>query len=204
MKTLLTFVLIIASSAATNAAAEAFEYTLEVKGMVCAFCAYNVSKQIESLSSVASGSVDVNLAEGRIEFRSEAQIEPATLSELVEAAGFELEAVAETAAAGGVSAIPESDVRVVVRLTVDADGLADGEFDALLEALGVLASERSAELSVRGSEELEMRALRPVLMGRRPAMDVRFEETVRPNNTVLLELLDQSHTFGSAAAPEER
>ena len=204
MKISPTLVLMIASPAATNAFAGAFDYTLEVKGMVCAFCAYNVSKQLEGLPGIAPGSVDVNLAEGRIELRSDARVEAATFRDLIEAAGFELEGVAETTAGGTVSAAPESDVRVVMSLAVDADGLADGELDALLEALGVLASERSATLSVAGPRELEMRTLRPMLMGRQPAMDVRFEETVRPDNTVLVELLERTRKLGSAAGLDER
>lgn len=203
MRASLTAALIIASLVATEAGADAFDYTLEVKGMVCAFCAYNVTKQLQSLPSVAPGSVHVDLAAGRVELRSDAKIEAANFRDPIEAAGFELEGVAEKAAEGHVSA-PESDARVVLSLAVDAEGLAAGEFDALLKALGVLASQRGAALSVAGPKELEMRTLRPVLTGRRPALDVRFEAAVRPDNTVLLQLLDASHTVGSVSGPEAR
>jgi len=37
---------------ATNVLASDLNYTLEVKGMVCAYCAYNVSKQLKSLDGV--------------------------------------------------------------------------------------------------------------------------------------------------------
>ena len=33
---------------------------------------------------------------------------------------------------------------------------------------------------------LEMRVLRPILMGHHPAMDVDFSEGIRPDNTVLI------------------
>jgi len=57
----------IAVSGATNE----LQYDLEVSGMKCAFCAYNVSKQIESLDGVVPQSVDVDLEQGAVRLRSE-------------------------------------------------------------------------------------------------------------------------------------
>ena len=51
----------ISLSIAVNADARQLEYDLDVKGMKCAFCAYNVSKQLESLAGVVPGTVDVDL-----------------------------------------------------------------------------------------------------------------------------------------------
>ena len=55
---------------ATNAVAGQVEYDLEVNGMVCAYCAYNVSKQLKILDGVVPDSVDVDLEKGRVKLRS--------------------------------------------------------------------------------------------------------------------------------------
>ena len=54
----------VSMSIATNAVADQLEYDLEVNGMVCAFCAYNVSKQLRSLDDVVPESVDADLDKG--------------------------------------------------------------------------------------------------------------------------------------------
>ena len=56
---------------ATNVPASDLDYTLEVKGMVCAYCAYNVSKQLKSLDGVVPDSVSVDLENGMVTLRSE-------------------------------------------------------------------------------------------------------------------------------------
>ena len=172
-------------SSAPSAIASEVGYELKVTGMVCAFCAYNVSKQLRSADGVAADSIEVDLASGTITLKSEKPLEAARLAELVEAAGFKLEAVTETAPDSSIPA-SSSERAVQLSLTLDAKGLAEGEFDSLLQALGVLASERSAGLAVVAPAGLEMRLLRPILMGRTPAIDVDFSEGIRPDNTVLI------------------
>lgn len=188
MNRLIAAVLVLFVSTSTSAIASEFEYELKVKGMVCAFCAYNLSKQLRSADGVTPESIKVDLAGGKVTLRSEKRLDAARLAELVQAAGFELEAVAEIAADSSTPA-PRSERRVLLSLTVDARGLEEGEFDILLEAVGALASQRSAGVTVVGPAGLEMRALRPILMGRSPAMDVAFTESVRPDSTVLINVV---------------
>ena len=160
-------------------AQRALGYELKVKGMVCAFCAYNVSKQLRSADGVAPESIRVDLEKGTIALRSAKPLNRARLAALVEAAGFALEGVTEK------SPDPPRPARRAERapisLTLDANKLDDGEFDALLQALGVLASQRSAGVTVVAPAQLEMRALRPILMGRTPAIPVDFSEESRPD-----------------------
>ncbi len=173
------------SSAPPALAQSAFGYELKVKGMVCAFCAYNVSRQLRLVDGVAPDSILVDLESGTITVRSEKPLERARLARLVEAAGFALEAVIETAPDLPRPA-PRADRAARISLTLDANGLAEGEFDALLKTLGALASQRSAGVAVVAPTQLEMRVLRPILMGHHPAMDVDFSEGTRPDNTVLI------------------
>ena len=55
MKKLLVLALFYTAFAA-DSFANGFDYAVEVKGMVCSFCAYNVSKQLRSLDGVVDHS----------------------------------------------------------------------------------------------------------------------------------------------------
>lgn len=178
----------VVSSALPALAQRAFGYELKVKGMVCAFCAYNLSKQLKAADGVTPESIKVDLAGGTVTVRSEKPLERARLSELVRAAGFQLEAVAQTVEDSSTPAA-RSGRRVLMSLTVDGRGLAEGEFDSVLQAVGVLASQRSVGLTVVGPADLEMRTLRPILMGRTPAMDAAFSESTRSDDTVLINVV---------------
>ena len=82
MKYIFTLVLISASFV-TNAGADQFEYDLEVNGMVCAFCAYNVSKQLKTLDGVVSDTVDVDLDKGTVTLQSEQELDKSQIADLL-------------------------------------------------------------------------------------------------------------------------
>lgn len=155
-------------------------YELDVRGMVCAFCAYSVSKQLRSAEGVIPGSIDVDLQNGRITLRSDTALQAADLSERIERAGFELEFVNETPTEQIAQPVSISGPPIV-SITIGAGGIAQEELDSLLEMIGAYSSERGAHLKVAGPVDLEMRIMRPILMGRTPAMDVEFTaaETIR-------------------------
>ena len=146
-----------------------------------------MSRQLRSAEGVAPDSTLVDLENGTITLRSEKPLERARLATLVETAGFALEAVTETAPDSPRPA-PRAERAARISLTLDADGFAEGEFDALLETLGPLASQRSAGVAVAAPAQLEMRVLRPILIGHHPAMDVDFSEGIHPDNTVLIDV----------------
>ena len=97
MKYLFTLVLVTASFA-TDAVADQLEYDLEVNGMVCAFCAYNVSKQLMTLDGVVPDTVDVDLDKGRVKLQSGNKLDRSQLADLLLTAGFELVTVNEAIA----------------------------------------------------------------------------------------------------------
>ena len=74
-------------------------------------------------------------------------------------------------------------------LTLNADRLIGGEFDTVLEALGSIASQRSGRITFAGPDETEIATLKPLLMGRRPAIDVEYDQVTRPDNSVVIKLL---------------
>ncbi len=47
------------ATAGNCATADSLQYELEVSGMVCAFCAYNVSRQLKTLDGVDAQSIEI-------------------------------------------------------------------------------------------------------------------------------------------------
>ncbi len=172
----------------TSTLADDVGYRLEVNGMFCAYCAYNVSKQLKNLDGVIAESVDVDLENGVVTLQSEKILAKNRLAELVQSAGFQLGTVTETVLDAQGSRL-RPDGPVVMRLTVNADQLADGKFDVMLEALGTIAAQRSARIAIEAPEELEVPILRPILAGRKTVIDVVYQPTSRLAETVLINLL---------------
>ena len=180
------FVLIaVTASLATHASADQLEYDLEVGGMVCAFCAYNVAKQLESLDGVVSKSVDVDLDQGKVTLQSEKELDKSQIADLLLTAGFNLGAVNEAIVLSA-ELRRQSDEAAFLSMTISADRLSDGQFDEVLEAIGAIAVRRSGRISVIGPAELELAILKPVLMGRRTVVKVDYDRVNRTGQTVVV------------------
>lgn len=191
MKHLIALALVglpIAASAATNQ----LEYDLKVNGMVCAFCAYNVSKQIESLDGVLPKSVDVDLEHGAVALRSEKELNEAQLGDVLLQAGFTLAEVTK-AALPAPQALAVPDETVLLSLTMMPDELEAGEFEMMLEELGAIAVQRSDRISVVAPGELEVAILRPVLAGRKTVIKVDYEQAAQPDQAVVVSVTAQNH-----------
>lgn len=61
---------------------------IRVKGMSCGHCAAAVTKALKSLAGVTD--VQVDLAEGRVTYKSTAPIPPEDLARVIKAAGYEV------------------------------------------------------------------------------------------------------------------
>ena len=154
-------------------------------GMKCAFCAYNVSKQLESLDGVIPQTVNVDLDHGTVKLRSEKELDEARLADLLLQTGFKLGAATATAASTLQPRQP-SDEAAILSVTMNAVELNEGGFDAILEELGAIAVQRSGRISVIGPGELEAAILKPVLAGRRSVIRVDYEQVNRPDQTVVV------------------
>ena len=185
--------LVVTASLATRASADQLEYDLEVNGMVCAFCAYNVSKQLKTLDGVVAHTVDVDLAQGRVTLQSEKELDNSQLADLLLTAGFKLGVVNETIA---LNAEPrrQRDETAFLSMTISADRLSDGQFDEVLEAIGAIAVQRSGRISVVGPAALELAILKPVLMGRRTVVKVDYNRVSRPDQTVAVSISGRPQT----------
>ena len=186
MKLLLTLVLITASFA-TSVVAEQLEYDLEVNGMVCAFCAYNVSKQLRTLDGVVPHTVDMDLEQGRVRLQSGQKLDRVQLADLILTAGFKLGAVGERRASNAHSG-RQYDETVFLSMTINPGQLSDGQFDEVLEAIGAIAARRSGRISVTGPAEHELAILKPVLMGRRTVIEVEYDRVDRSDQAVVVAL----------------
>ena len=175
-------------SFASNSSANGFDYALEVKGMVCSFCAYSVSKQLRSLDGVVDHSVSVDLDNGIVTLQSERKLQTTRLGEVIQAAGFQLGVVTETTLES-IAPHQNAEGTLVMSLTLNADRLVEGQFDAILKAFGEMASQQSGRIAFTGPVETEIATLMPVLMGRRPVIDVEYDQATQPDNTVIIKLL---------------
>ena len=186
MKQLIAVILLCVSFPA-SALADDVGYTLEVQGLFCAYCAYNVSKQLKSLDGVIPESVDVDLEKDVVTLQSDKPLAKNQLAELIRSAGFQLGTVTETVLDAQGSR-PRPGGPVMMRLAFNADQLAGGKFDVMLEALGSIAAQRSARIAIEAPEELEVPILRPVLAGRKTVIDVDYRPVKQPIEIVLIKL----------------
>ncbi len=186
MKYLFVSILVTASFA-TDAVADQFEYDLEVSGMVCAFCAYNVSKQLKTHDGVVPDTVDVDLDNGRVKLQSGNKLDRTQLADLLLRAGFKLGAVNE-AITLNTEPRRQRHEAAFLSMTISSDRLSDGQFDEVLEAIGAIAVQRSGRISIVGAADLELAILKPVLMGRRTVVKVDYDRVNQPDRSVTVSL----------------
>lgn len=164
-------------------AAELIRYTAQVNGMVCAFCAYNVTKRIRSLPGVEPRSVDVNLSNGQVVFTSRSRLDQNDVARVFMESGFELVSIdaADTAADGKTSSIYST----VLNLSFSSATL--DQYTDLLESIGALAEKNGGKITLASPEDLEIPILKPILGGRQQAIKVDYTPVL--NNEVELSLL---------------
>ncbi len=156
-----------------SAWAEGYAYQARIEGMVCAFCAYNVGKTIGALPGVDADSVHVDLESKFVDFNATSPIDFATVSAAFSDSGFTL-AKLEVVEHPPNRITSSEDAPVVV---LDLEGVDAGRFEAVLEALGAVASTQGMRLVIEAPEAAEKDLLIPLLMGRKPAINVRFVPT---------------------------
>jgi len=154
-----------------NVWAEEFNYQAHVEGMVCAFCAYSVSKKISSVPGVDAESVNVDLESGRINFKANQQVSRNSLEALFTESGFRLDKIGETELPpSNDKSLKEASLVLDMRL----DSLDTDRFEAVFEAVGTIAADSQSRLIIEAPQSLEDSLLKPVLMGRKQVMKVRF------------------------------
>lgn len=165
------------------ASADAYHHEARVEGMACAFCAYRVSRRIESLDDVRPGSAAVDLESGLVRFVGDKLIDKQRLSEVFDDTGFTLEGLQVFGAEIG-------EIHPIALATVLVLRLDDEQatrFQVVLEAIGSIAAADGCTLRIRAPTDLELPLLRPLLAGRKHAIRVEFIASEGPH--IELELL---------------
>jgi len=176
---------------AAYSATTQINYDLEVSGMVCAFCAYNVSKQLQSIDGVIADSVEVDLAHGAVVLRSATELDEKHLAELISQAGFTVVAITKMPVLEAEST-PPPEMAVLLSVTLQPAALAAGEFEEVLEGLGALAERRSGRIHVRAPDDLEETILKPLLGGRKTVISVVYDTAHRADQGVIVLVLADS------------
>ena len=153
-----------------SAWAEGYAYHARIEGMVCAFCAYNVGKTIGALPGVEAESVHVDLESKLVDFNATAPVDFFSVSAAFSDSGFTL-AKLEVVEIPAARSMSFEEAPVVV---LDLESVDISLFEAVLETLGAVASSQGMRLVIEAPEAVEIDLLMPILMGRKPAINVRF------------------------------
>jgi len=154
-----------------NGWAKEINYQAHVEGMVCAFCAYSVSQKIGSLPGIDAESVNVDLKTGRVDFKASRGVSQKSLQAVFTESGFRLDKLSETEAPSSKGTAPK---KLPLVLDMELSSLDTDRFEAVFEALGNLAAGSPSRLVIEAPGSLEGDLLKPVLMGRKQVMKVRF------------------------------
>lgn len=146
-------------------------YEIRVEGMVCAYCAYTVSKSLASLPGVVDDSVLVELERGVATLQSTQELDDALIKETFRDSGFTVTDMSVVPEATTVAA-PTAQI---AKITLENDQIGSKMENQLLDVLGETAVEASSEFCVRAPRELESKILKPLIAGRQRAIKVRYE-----------------------------
>lgn len=163
--------------------AENYQYKADVKGMVCAFCAYSVSKNISKLEGVQADSVNVDLKAGHVDFMSSKPVSENKLSDLFKESGFSISNLSYKKVSATTAPAQKE-----VSLDMKIDMFKTDQFSGVLEAIGNMAASNGAMLIIEAPAAQEDVILKPVLMGRQQVIKLQFKAV--ENQQVHLQLLD--------------
>jgi len=149
--------------------------------MVCAFCAYSVSKNISKLPGVDADSVDVDLQGGHVRFYSSQPVDEAKLFSLFTDSGFTISRLKQSEA---ISTNRKTEESLALTLEIDRDKIE--QYIMLLENLGNLAASSHSRLLIEAPAEDESKLLKPILMGRQQVVKLRFKAS--KNNKIVIKL----------------
>lgn len=180
-KIYLLFILL--SLLSLNSQAQRFAYEAKVKGMVCAFCAYSVSKNISQLPGVDANSIDINLKSGDLSFISSKKVSEQKLSDIFKTSGFSISNLQLNPSIS--EPINTSDT---IELDLKIDILKVDLYSHVIQSIGQLAANSSSRIIIKAPATQEQSILKPLLMGRQQVLKVKFIAT--ESDIIHLQLLD--------------
>ena len=157
--------------------AKDYAYQAEIKGMACAFCAYNVSKKTATIVGVDNNTINVNLKDKRVEFQASRRITQAEVEAAISQTGFTLKALKEIeqkkAHQGDFSSKPV--------ITVTLDKIDTDHAEVLFEALATMASTQHLKMTVEAPRSSELEVMKQLLGGRKKALMVQYSPIEQPS-----------------------
>ena len=162
-----TIILVVLSA---SASAADYAYQARMQGMVCAFCAYSVGKTLGALPGVDAESVHVDLDANLVNFHARIPLDRDVVSAAFADSGFALSALIQVDSQDNHS----TSYQDIPLIELDLAGVDAERFEAILEAAGEFASTENLRLTIEAPEAIEIEVLVPILMGRKPALNVRF------------------------------
>lgn len=178
-KILLSFFIIFLS---INAYAGELLYQGKVKGMVCAFCVYSVSKNISKVPGVLPQSVNVDLKSGIVSFKSSSEVSFKNVSAVFSGSGFKLLELKKVKQSTLKSVTYK--VQPVINLTLNSVDLKT--YGSVIESIGNIAASLSGKIVIKAPESVEIAILRPMIGGKQKAIKIQY--IVGKNKTIGIKL----------------
>lgn len=169
-------------------------YDVHIDGMVCAYCAYNVSKRLAQLEAVVPGSVQVDLEAKQVRFDARTEVSKSMIDQALADSGFTVKTIEWKALDSQEESGPYDRLEASIHLPVVALGSTLTEH--LLDALGAAATAQHGRLVVQAPANQESALLKPLLAGRRPAIPVEFHAS--ESDTVTVSFWTQSPAPGGS------
>lgn len=163
------FFILLFSALSFNSAAGTYHYNADVKGMVCAFCAYNVSKNISKLAGVDADSVNVDLKGGHVAFNSNEKVSEKKLAALFSESGFTISNLTLNTSSTDTEKLSHD-----LRLELNIDIFEVDDLISVIESIGKIAASTPSRLIIEAPVSQEEIILKPLLMGRQQVIKVRF------------------------------
>ena len=150
--------------------AEDYFYQAKVEGMVCGFCAYNISKKISQIASVDTASIEVELKTGEIHFSSSSAIKKNKISKAFADSGFSLIKLTQVTS----SSLNQTNFSSEPLLSLKFSAAKIKQLETILEVIGNMAVSQPGLLNIESPQSAEIELLKPILAGRQSVIKVQF------------------------------
>ncbi len=157
-----------------------YAYHGKIKGIVCAFCAYNVSNKIGKVDGIDAASVQVNLKSGEVNFLSTVMVKQAQVASIFADSGFSLLSLNQQAVSN-YNPLKYAE-KPLVTLSFSFEQIK--QLAPVLEAIGNMAAVKTSRLLIHAEKAHEIELLKPIIAGRKRAIKVDFV----PTNNFTIEL----------------
>ena len=178
-----TFALLLSNLVVANE----ISYKGKVKGMVCAFCTYNVSKKISTIPGVIDASVNVNLKSGAFSFLSTMAVKKTQISETISDSGFQLLSFSEVKPSQINSLVYSNKAKIQLEFAVSDISL----FEEVLDEVGNIAIKTPSKIQITAPAATEIEILKPLIAGKQREIKIQFINN--QNENIQIKLFQKAH-----------